>query len=149
MIVDFSAIVCTAHTLGGSPRIDGRRLAVGDVVSSLSYGSVTEVVQKDELSYEQVRQALQYCATQQCLVDKPIVFCHNCSLRSRQEGPLDTSELEEFQSQNGTRVQGGGLLFFGTMKELLAEWQGQSWWLIASDLLIELRNDLSPEISPL
>jgi uncharacterized protein (DUF433 family) len=139
MSSEFPTIVCTVHTLGGSPRIDGRRLAVGDVISSLSgYGRLAEVMQDYELNPEQVRQALQYCASQHCLVDKPVLFCHNCSLRSKQEGPLDISELEEVDG----KVVGNSMVFFGTMQELLAEWQGQDRWVVASNLLIDLRNEL-------
>lgn len=139
MAAGFPTIVCTEHTLGGSPRLDGRRLAVGDVISSLSdYGEMTGLIQDYELSREQVKQALQYCASQHCLVDKPVLFCHNCTLRSKQEGPLDISELEEVDG----RVVGNGLVFFGTMEEFLAEWQGQDRWVVASDLLIDLRNEL-------
>lgn len=139
MAADFPAIVCTAHTLGGSPRVDRRRLSVGDVISSLSdYGGMAGVMQDYELSQEQVQQALQYCASQHCLVDKPILFCHNCSLRSKQEGTLDIFELEEIDG----RVVGNGLVFFGTMEELLAEWQGLDRWVIARDLLIDLRTEL-------
>nr|GFC36068.1 hypothetical protein [Tanacetum cinerariifolium] len=115
-------VVCTAHTLGGSPRLAGRRLAVGDIISSLSiYEEVIEVMQEYELSLEQVRQALQYCAGQYCLVDKPVVFCHNCSLRSKQEKALDIADLEEIDG----KIVGKGIVFFGTMEELLIEWQGQ------------------------
>ena len=28
------------------------------------------------------------------------------------------------------------------MNELLEDWQGQDWWTIAEDLLIDLRDDL-------
>jgi hypothetical protein len=112
---------------------------VGDVISSLSnYEEVTAVMQEYELSLEQVRQALQYCASQHCLVDKPVVFCHNCSLRSEQEKAMDTSDLEEIDG----KVVGNGMMFFGTMEELLLEWQGQDRWLSACDLLIDLRNEL-------
>jgi hypothetical protein len=112
---------------------------VGDVISSLSnYEEVTAVVQEYELSLEQVRQALRYCASQHCLVDKPMVFCHNCSLRSKQEKALNTSDLKEIDG----RVVGNGMVFFGTMEELLLEWQGQDRWLTACDLLIDLRSEL-------
>ncbi|RZK22989.1 MAG: DUF433 domain-containing protein [Hymenobacter sp.] len=91
------AIVCTASMLSGSPRIDGRRLAVGDVVS-IVYDSLHHALDGHKLTLDQIKQALGYCAALQCKNDNPLVFCHNCSLESARAGPLDISELEEIVS---------------------------------------------------
>jgi uncharacterized protein (DUF433 family) len=140
----FPEIVCTEHTLGGSPRIDGRRLAAGDVVSFVkSYGTLEEIIADYELTLSQIRQALLYCSTLQCKNDNPIVFCHNCSLRRQQEGPLDISNLEEVKVDDSILVKGGNSIFFGSMDELLEGWNGQDWWKIATDLLIEMRSKLT------
>jgi len=144
MTLNFSEIVCTEDTLQGSPRLRGRRLAVGDVVSSLKgYGTLADVMKDYELSISQIRQVLQYCSNLQCKSDKPKVFCHNCSLRRQQEGSLDISNLEEVKGDDGTFVKGDNSIFLGSMDELLQDWSGQDWWTIAKDLLIDLRNELS------
>ncbi len=140
---EFTDIVCTDGTLGGSPRISGRRLAVGDVVSFIkSYGTLREVMDDYELTLSQIRQALQYCSNLQCKQDKPTVFCHNCSLRREQEGPLDISNFQEMTSGDTKFVQSDNSIFLGSMDELLDDWQGQDWWIIATDLLIDLRDNL-------
>jgi uncharacterized protein (DUF433 family) len=139
----FPNIVCTEGTLAGSPRIDGRRLAVSDVVGFLrNYGSLQEVISDYELTISDIRQALHYCSMLQCKEDKPAVFCHNCSLRREQEGPLDISNLEEVALDDLTFVKSDNLVFLGSKDELLDEWQGQNWWKIAMDLLIDFRSDL-------
>ncbi len=103
----FPNIVCTEGTLGGSPRIDGRRLAVGDVVSFIkNYETLSEVMEDYELTPSEIKQALQYCSNLQCRQDEPTVFCHNCSLRREQEGKLDTSDLEEVTINDSTFVKG-------------------------------------------
>jgi uncharacterized protein (DUF433 family) len=137
----FPDIVCTEGTLGGSPRISGRRLAVGDVVSFVkNYGTLQEIKDDFELSQSQIRQALQYCSNLQCKEEKPILFCHNCSLRREQEGPLDISGLKEITSDNAIIVEGDNSVYFGSMNELLSDWDGCDWWVIATDLLIDLRD---------
>jgi uncharacterized protein (DUF433 family) len=137
----YPAIVCTENTLSGSPRIDGRRLAVGDVVSII-YDSLDHALDSHELTLDQIKQALGYCAALQCKSDNPLVFCHNCSLRSEREGPLNTSDLEEFTSGDYVYVRGENFHFFGSMVELLEDHRGYDWWAIATDLLIDLRTEL-------
>lgn len=83
----FPEIVITPDTLWGQPRLDGRRLAVGDIVSLVDVYAELDVVLKDfELSMQEVRQALHYCKDLYCQKDEPEKYCHNCSLRVRQEG---------------------------------------------------------------
>ena len=82
----FPEIVCTPDCLWGQPRLEGRRLAVGDIVSLVDvYHEDIGVTMKDfELSLQQIRQALHYCKNLQCKTDKPEKFCHNCVLRVAQ-----------------------------------------------------------------
>ena len=144
MTTNFPDIVCTEGTLFGSPRINGRRLAVGDVVSFIkNYGTLEQVTKDYELSVCQIKQALQYCSNLQCKIDKPKVFCHNCSLRRQQEGSLDISNLEEIKDDETSFVKDDNSIFLGSMNELLEDWNGKDWWTIATDLLIDLRYQLS------
>ena len=144
MKFNFPEIVCTEDTLSGSPRIIGRRLAVGDVISLLKgYGTLEEVINDFELPILQIRQALQYCSKLQCKTDKPAVLCHNCSLRRQQEGSLDISGIDEIRGDKVTYVKGDNSIFLGSMEELLQDWNGENWWEAATDLLIDLRNELS------
>ena len=143
MASNFPSVVCTENILSGSPRVDGRRLAVGDIVSSVeSYGTLEEVISDYELTRSQISQALQYCSAMQCLADKPKVFCHNCSLRKQQEGSLDTSNLEEIKDGDSVYVRGENFISFGSMADLLDDWNGKDRWTIATDLLIDLRVEL-------
>jgi uncharacterized protein (DUF433 family) len=82
----FPEIVCTHDCLWGQPRLEGRRLAVGDIVSLVDvYHEEIGVTMKDyELSLQQIRQALHYCKLQECKNDNPEKFCHNCTLRIEQ-----------------------------------------------------------------
>ena len=82
----FPEIVCTHETLWGQPRLDGRRLAVVDIVSLVdTYNEDIDVVLTDfELTLQQVRQALHYCKDLECKKDNPEKFCLNCLLRVEQ-----------------------------------------------------------------
>ncbi|AII51164.1 hypothetical protein N008_04105 [Hymenobacter sp. APR13] len=118
-------------------------MAVGDVVSFVeNYGTVEEVSSDYALTRSQISQALQYCSTLQCQIDKPKVFCHNCSLRRQQKGPLETSGLEEIRHGDFVYVKGKDFLSFGPMEELLSDWNGQDWWKIAAERLIDMRIEL-------
>ncbi len=79
----FPEIVCTTDTLWGQPRLEGTRLAVGDIVSLVdTYDTKIDSVLNDfDLSLQQIRQTLHYCKTLQCKRDGPAKFCHNCNLR--------------------------------------------------------------------
>lgn len=82
----FPEIVCTPDCLWGQPRLEGRRLAVGDIVSLIDdYDEDIGVTMRDyELSLQQIRQALHYCKLLECKNDKPEKYCHNCILRVTQ-----------------------------------------------------------------
>jgi uncharacterized protein (DUF433 family) len=94
----FPEIVCTHDCLWGQPRLEGRRLAVGDIVSLVNiYHEDIGVTMTDfELSLQQIRQALHYCKTLQCKIDKPQKYCHNCYLRFSQN-PKATDETDSYQ----------------------------------------------------
>jgi uncharacterized protein (DUF433 family) len=94
----FPEIVCTHDTLWGQPRLDGRRLAVGDIVSLVdTYHEDINIVLTDfELSLQQVRQALHYCKDLKCKKDNPEKFCYNCLLRVEQfNKTIDKDEPEQ------------------------------------------------------
>ncbi len=105
----FSEIVITENGLWGQARIKGRRLAIGDVISSPYLADdLNEILNDFELSLEQVKQAVQYCKIQQCKLDKAIQFCHNCTLRVEQENA--TIEEEKSYWEIAKKQQGK---FFG------------------------------------
>jgi uncharacterized protein (DUF433 family) len=137
---DFPSIVCSDEVLAGSPRIDGRRLAVGDVISLVSiYGTLQEVRQDYELSGDEIKQALLYCSTLQCKEDKPDKFCHNCRLRSQSEVNIDLSDSEEIYINGEAVVKSSDSIYFGTLQEYMEHHQGKEWWKIACDLLIDFK----------
>jgi uncharacterized protein (DUF433 family) len=144
MQVSFSHIVCTEQVLCGSPRLEGRRLAIGDVVSLVNnYGTFDQVKQDFELTNDEIKQALLYCSLLKCKEDKPMVYCHNCSLRAEQEEPIDFSNLEEDSLEGTPIVKHGSQIYFGTLQEYLEEHRGKDWWKVATDLLIDKRDKLN------
>ena len=94
----FPEIVISENCLWGQPRLENRRLAVGDIVSQIAINStIYEALQDYEITLQQARQALHYCRTLQCVKDKPIKFCHNCTLRVQQEGEADGEEQDNWK----------------------------------------------------
>ena len=95
----FPEIVCTPDTLWGQPRLEGTRLAVGDIVGLVDTcdSNINSVLTDFELSLQQVRQALHYCKTLQCKRDNPVKFCHNCTLRVTQNNESDGDEQDNWK----------------------------------------------------
>ena len=100
----FPEIVCTHDTLWGQPRLDGRRLAVGDIVSLLETydDNINSVLTDFELTLQEVRQALHYCKILECQKDKPEKYCHNCLLRVEQFN--ETISLDDPEQSNWLRA---------------------------------------------
>ncbi len=91
--IRFPEIVSTKETLQGSPRLEGRRLSVGDIVHLLDDNEIYILQQEFHLSLQQIRQALHYCSIRQCKQQKVLKYCHNCTLRAKQKG----KEVEDEQ----------------------------------------------------
>jgi uncharacterized protein (DUF433 family) len=141
--IAYPNIVCTEDVLCGSPRIEGRRLAVGDVVCQLGLSNSGEEIEENyALTKDLILQALEYCAKQQCIQDQPLLFCHNCSLRKAQEEPLDLNQYEEFEFNGETYVRGDDSIYLGTLSEFIADWNGIDRWEQAIELLVQYGKDL-------
>lgn len=137
----YSEITITSDVLQGQPRIVERRLSIGDVISTLKYGSFAEAEEDFKLTRKQIKQALAYCLNQQCLQDKPDLFCHNCRLRAAQE-PLNLNECEEIEIAGQKYVKDNGDLFFGSLVEYIEEWSGKERWKQAADLMTKYKDKL-------
>ncbi len=93
----YNQIVITPDILLGSPSLDGRRLTVGDKVSSVDIGdNLLDYLTDFELSISQLKECLDYCRTQQCIVDNPSKFCHNCTLRVQQDNAILDEEQDNW-----------------------------------------------------
>lgn len=138
----FTKIVCTEDVLWGSPRIDNSRLAVCDVVFFLTDQSLEVVMKERELSKQEIREALQYCAEQVCIEDKPSNFCHNCRLCVEKDGPENLSKYEEFELDGEPYMRGEGTIFLGSMQEFIEESVGIENWKIAQKLISDLNDQL-------
>ena len=98
---DFPKIVITDNVLWGQPRIIGRRLAVGDIVSFImSNESLNFTLEDYQLSMQEISQALHYCKLKQCIKDNPKKFCHNCTLSVNQENEKVEDEKENWKIAN-------------------------------------------------
>lgn len=93
----FPEIVCTHNILWGQPRLDGRRLSVGDIISlvDIHEDDINSVLTDFELTLQEIRQALHYCKILQCKKDKPEKYCHNCLLRVVQDNETIDENTEE------------------------------------------------------
>ncbi len=87
----------TSDVLQGSPRLDGHRLAVGDVVSSVDINeNLSNYLLDCNLNINQIQECLEYCRTKQCVVDSPNKFCHNCTIRVQQDNDVLDDEQDNW-----------------------------------------------------
>lgn len=94
--IRFPEIVSTKETLQGSPRLEGRRLSVGDIVHFLEDNEIYVLQQEFHLSLQQIRQTLHYCSIRQCKQQKVMKYCHNCTLRAKQKGKKAEDEQDNW-----------------------------------------------------
>lgn len=95
----FPEIVCTPDILWGQPRLEGTRLAVGDIVSLVSIydNNINSVISDFDMSLQQIRQGLHYCKILQCKSDNPVKFCHNCTLRVTKNNESEGDEQDNWK----------------------------------------------------
>lgn len=94
--IRFPEIVSTLDTLQGSPRLEGRRLSVGDIVDFLDSNDLHSLQADFDLSLQQIRQAVHYCSIRHCEAKKVIKYCHNCTLRAKQKGQAIEDEQDNW-----------------------------------------------------
>lgn len=94
----YPEIIFTDDISWGQPRLDGRRLVVGDIISlAWINNSPYTFIDEYELSIQQVKQAIYYCRSMQCVSDKVSRFCYNCTLRVKQEGVSEGDEEDNWK----------------------------------------------------
>ena len=98
-------IVATKNTLGGSPRLDGRRLDVRHVIWGITdydNGNIVTYQEDFKVTQEQIRHAVLYCKDEICEQQKVIQSCNGCSKkfhkdleRLRENGMINENESDE------------------------------------------------------
>lgn len=93
-------IISTEHTLGGSPRLDGRRLDVRHVIWGITEydnGEIQSYQDDFEITNEQIRHTIMYCKDEICELQEVAQSCNGCSKRFRK----DTETWEEYIQEMG------------------------------------------------
>jgi uncharacterized protein (DUF433 family) len=80
-------IVCTPDVCSGSPRVDGTRITVANIVAPLDPKRVELHQLTEYVPVDDAIAALRYCAEQRCLIDRPESFCEQCTLDKRAPDP--------------------------------------------------------------
>jgi uncharacterized protein (DUF433 family) len=131
-------IVCTPGTCGGAPRIEGTRIACGNVVNQIKRMNVS--VSKwlelyPYLTIHDLKECLLYCSSQKCLVDSPENYCTGCIHDCREEEvPEAFISLPSDLVEVGKSVGEGGA-FAGTISEYLDTRGGAEYWKMAKEIL--------------
>lgn len=87
-------IVSTENVLGGSPRLNGRRLDVRHVIYGFTIESTT-YKQDFEVSEEEIKHAILYCKDEVCELDKVPQACSGCSKKIEKDKLYDLEAWED------------------------------------------------------
>lgn len=144
-------ITSTEHTLGGSPRLDGRRLDVGHVIWGVTEYESTQSYQNDfGVTVDQVRHAIMYCKDEICEFKVVPQSCANCSKRFRKDAKtweeylLEMDEIEAIGTDDDPISKlGNGSFFLGDSDELKKSFEGENTWETAQELHLKLESQLN------
>lgn len=99
----YPGIVSTKDILSGQPRLAGRRISVGNIVFNVAVkDSIHFVTEQYGITEQEIKQALHYCKSLQCVEDRVLQLCNNCTLGGRQEGQPDN--IEEYNWKRAERL---------------------------------------------
>ena len=143
-------IVWTPDTLGGSPRLSGRRLDVGHVILGITDFALQGYVNQFEVSLEQIKHALLYCRERKCLQDYPLRACNGCSLKFWN----DKKSLRDFIYEFGTAIEMNEVseelitikdksFLSEEVEALKVEFEGNQIWKQAEILYNQFKNELN------
>jgi uncharacterized protein (DUF433 family) len=144
-------IISTEHTLGGSPRLDGRRLDVRHVIwgiTEFDNGNIQSYQDDFDVTNEQIRHAIMYCKDEICELQDVPQSCNGCSKRFQN----DTETWEEYVQEMGgikkIETDGEPIIKLGDNSILLSElkdhkkdFEGVDSWKTAQTLYQKLKDE--------
>lgn len=132
-------IVSTKDVLFGMPRIDGRRISVYNIVSSLwNNKNIDEYSEIFEISKNEIFNALVYCKNLECQKNNVIQYCEGCVLNTinSEKAKINYKELD-----NGVFIDNDNNIFFAdNISQIENEDFGFSGWYRAEQLFEEIFN---------
>lgn len=146
-------IISTEHTLGGSPRLNGRRLDVRHVIwgiTEFDNGNIQSYQNDFEVTNEQIRHAIMYCKDEICELQDIPQSCNGCSKRFRK----DTETWEEYIQENGgiekietdnesiTKL-GDNSILLGDLEDHKKDFEGVDSWETAKTLYQKLKDEFN------
>ncbi|MFT5618857.1 MAG: hypothetical protein ACI85I_002092 [Arenicella sp.] len=145
-------VVSTEDTLGGSPRLDGRRLDIRHVIwGIIEYDNANIKSYQDdfEVTTDQIRHAIMYCKDEICELQNVPQSCNGCSKKFRK----DTKTWEEYLQEEGipediqignndfTKL-GNSLILLGDLEDYKKEFEGVDTWKTAQVLYLKFKETL-------
>lgn len=121
-------IVSTPNTLGGSPRLQGRRLDVNHIVWGINEyqdGKIQPFLIDFELSINQIRHSILYCKDQICELQNVPQSCNGCSKKFEKNLKTWKDYLNSLNEYD---------IHLDSMEEHKKDFEGKDSWKIAQKL---------------
>ena len=146
-------IISTEHTLGGSPRLEGRRMDVGHVIKGITQSeddNFQSYQSSFEVSTDQVRHAIMYCKDQICELQTVPQSCSGCSKKFRKDAEtwekflIEMGGIEPIETDGDPVIKlGDNSIYLGELEELKEDFEGIDIWEMAQVLHRKLKAKLN------
>lgn len=132
----------TENICFGRPRVDGTRLEVYNVVSSLESSATIEEFQSDwNIPTKDLLEIVDYCKRLHCQKMSRTFekYCSNCTLSNLHEGSaVDINSLDEISPGIFQDKTNPNFIALGEREELADELSGRPGWIIADEVWTKL-----------
>ncbi len=144
-------IISTEHTLGGSPRLNGRRLDVNHVIFGITEydnGGIESYQGDFEVTTEQLKHAILYCKDEICEVQDVPRSCNGCSkkfqndIKTWEEYIQLNGGIKETESSDPIFKLGDHSILLGALEDHKKDFEGKDNWKRAAKLHESLREKL-------
>jgi uncharacterized protein (DUF433 family) len=146
-------IISTEHTLGGSPRLDGRRLDVRHVIWGITEydnGEIQSYQDDFEITNEQIRHTIMYCKDEICELQEVAQSCNGCSKRFRKDTETweeyiqEMGGIEKIETDNESIIKlGDNSILLGDLEGHKKDFEGVNSWETAKALHQKLKEEFN------
>lgn len=146
-------IISTEHTLGGSPRLDGRRLDVRHVIwgiTEFDNGDIKSYQDDFEVTNEQIRHAIMYCKDEICELQEVPQSCNGCSKKFRKDTETwkeylqEMGGIEKIETDDETIIKVGvNTILLGDLENHKKDFKGADSWETAQSLFQNLKDEFN------
>ncbi len=146
-------IISTEHTIGGSPRLEGKRLDIRHVIWGITeydHGNIQSYQDDFDVTIEQIKHAIMYCKDEICELQNVPQSCNGCSKKFRKD--IDTWKkylhekggIKKVETEDDPIIKlGEHSILLGELEDHKKDFEGINNWEIAKKLHQKLKDEFT------